>query len=241
MQILKVTDEAFRQYGKVIKDLDVSDIITAMSETPCPDDVVYEPSIESLEACKSAQSVSDSLYGGMPIQIGYCNGHNHLLNAVEYHRDSEINIAVTDLILILGKEQDITEDHTYDSSKMEAFLIPAGTTIEVYATTLHYAPCNVAASGFKCVVVLPKGTNTDITLEEKHTPEDDLLPPVFRFLLRPAWMREIQRILSRYNIYNFAFLVHQKQFDSGSTKVNTNKIHVESPFSTLFQKGRQQT
>ena len=91
MQILKVTDEAFRQYGKVIKDLDVSDIITAMSETPCPDDVVYEPSIESLEACKSAQSVSDSLYGGMPIQIGYCNGHNHLLNAVEYHRDSEIN------------------------------------------------------------------------------------------------------------------------------------------------------
>ena len=105
----------------------------------------------------------------------YCNGHNHLLNAVEYHRDSEINIAVTDLILILGKEQDITEDHTYDSSKMEAFLIPAGTTIEVYATTLHYAPCNVAASGFKCVVVLPKGTNTDITLEEKHTPEDDLL------------------------------------------------------------------
>ena len=157
MQILKVTDEAFRQYGKVIKDLDVSDIITAMSEIPCPDDVVYEPSIESLEACKSAQSVSDSLY------------------AVEYHRDSEINIAVTDLILILGKEQDITEDHTYDSSKMEAFLIPAGTTIEVYATTLHYAPCNVAASGFKCVVVLPKGTNTDITLEEKHTPEDDLL------------------------------------------------------------------
>ena len=121
MQILKVTDEAFRQYGKVIKDLDVSDIITAMSETPCSDDVVYEPSIESLEACKSAQSVSDSLYGGMPIQIGYCNGHNHLLNAVEYHRDSEINIAVTDLILILGKEQDITEDHTYDSSKMEAF------------------------------------------------------------------------------------------------------------------------
>ena len=58
---------------------------------------------------------------------------------------------------------------------MEAFLIPAGTTIEVYATPLHYAPCNVAASGFKCVVVLPKGTNTDITLEEKHTPEDDLL------------------------------------------------------------------
>ena len=33
----------------------------------------------------------------------------------------------------------------------------------------------MAASGIKSVVVLPKGTNTDITLEEKHTPEDDLL------------------------------------------------------------------
>ena len=75
MQILKVTDEAFRQYGKVIKDLDVSDIITAMSETPCPDDVVYEPSIESLEACKSAQSVSDSLYGGLPVPIGQHLGY----------------------------------------------------------------------------------------------------------------------------------------------------------------------
>ena len=175
MQIQKVTDAAFSKYGKVIEGLDCADIIEAMGATPCPAGVTYVPGDASLEACASAEDIAYSLYGGMPIQIGYCTGHNHLLNAVEYHRDSEINIAVTDLILILGKEQDITEDHTYDSSKMEAFLIPAGTTIEVYATTLHYAPCNVAASGFKCVVVLPKGTNTDITLEEKHTPEDDLL------------------------------------------------------------------
>jgi len=175
MKIQNVSDAAFKKYGKVITGLDCSDIIAAMAETPCPENVVYVPGAEPLESCASAKDIAYTLYGGMPVQIGYCNGHNHLLNAVEYHRDSEINIAVTDLILILGKEQDITEDHTYDSSKMEAFLIPAGTTIEVYATTLHYAPCNVAASGFKCVVVLPKGTNTDITLEEKHTPEDDLL------------------------------------------------------------------
>ena len=174
MQILKVTDEAFRQYGKVIKDLDVSDIITAMSETPCPDDVVYEPSIESLEACKSAQSVSDSLYGGMPIQIGYCNGNNHKLNGLEYHRDSEVNIAVTDLILLIGSEQDI-ENGKYDTSKVEAFLVPAGTVIEVYATTLHYAPCNANDGGFKCVVALPKGTNTDIEKRVPKTEEDKML------------------------------------------------------------------
>ena len=96
-------------------------------------------------------------YGELPIQIGYCNGHNTKLNAVEYHRNSEINIAVTDLILIIGKQQDIEADYTYDTSLMEAFLVPAGTVIEVYGTTLHYAPCHVEDGGFRCVVVLPKG------------------------------------------------------------------------------------
>ena len=176
MQILKVTDEAFRPYGKVITGIDVSDIIRAMEKTPCPkDDVVYVASETDLEVCGSAKQISDSLYGGMPIQIGYCNGNNYLLNAVEYHRDSEINVAVTDMILILGKEQDITPEQTYDSSKMEAFLVPAGTVIEVYATTLHYAPCNVAESGFKAVVVLPKGTNTDLAPYTKATKEDEML------------------------------------------------------------------
>ena len=160
MQILKVTDEAFRQYGKVIKDLDVSDIITAMSETPCPDDVVYEPSIESLEACKSAQSVSDSLYGGMPIQIGYCNGHNTKLNCLEFHRDSEFNLGTEDFVLLLARQEEIAGGKL-DTAKVKAFRVPAGTLVEVYATTLHYAPCHVdAAKGFRVLVALPKGTNT---------------------------------------------------------------------------------
>lgn len=183
MQILKVTDEAFGQYGKVITGIDVADIIRAMEQTPCPKDVVYVPSEAALEACASAEKIGASLYGGMPIQIGYCNGNNYLLNAVEYHRDSEVNIAVTDMILILGKEQDITPEQTYDSAKMEAFLVPAGTVIEVYATTLHYAPCNVAKSGFKAVVVLPKGTNTELSPFTKATKEDDLLFAKNKWLL----------------------------------------------------------
>ena len=54
------------------------------------------------------------------IQIGYCNGSNVKLNALEYHRSSEIDIAVTDLILLLGCQQDIKED-TYDTALVEAF------------------------------------------------------------------------------------------------------------------------
>ena len=176
MKICSVYDAEFARYGRVHSGIESAALLREMEKIPLPESgTAYEPSIAALEACEAFADYRTSVFGGMPVQLGMCWGHNTKLNCLEYHRDSEINIAVTDLILILGKEQDITEDHTYDSSKMEAFLIPAGTTIEVYATTLHYAPCNVAASGFKCVVVLPKGTNTDITLEEKHTPEDDLL------------------------------------------------------------------
>ena len=94
-----------------------------------------------------------------------------MLNALEYHRSSEINVAATDAILMLGCQQDITDDFTYDTAKVEAFLVPAGTAMEVYATTLHYAPCGVDGAGFKVVVVLPKGTNLE--LEEKHEGGED--------------------------------------------------------------------
>ena len=74
-------------------------------------------------------------------KIGYCNGDNHKLNALEYHRSSELDIAQTDLILLLGMQQDIENGDIYDTSKVEAFLVPAGTGVELYATTLRYAPC----------------------------------------------------------------------------------------------------
>ena len=107
MKIQNVSDAAFKKYGKVITGLDCSDIIAAMAETPCPENVVYVPGAESLESCASAKDIAYTFYGGMPVQIGYCNGNNHKLNGLEYHRDSEVNIAVTDLILLIGSEQDI--------------------------------------------------------------------------------------------------------------------------------------
>ena len=81
-----------------------------------------------------------------------------------------MNIAVTDMILLLGRQQDITDEFTYDTSKVEAFLAPAGTAVEIYATTLHYAPCGVDGNGFKCLVVLPDGTNAE--LGDKHCSGD---------------------------------------------------------------------
>ena len=97
------------------------------------------------------------------------------MNAVEYHRSSEVNVACTDVILLIGSEQDIEDDFTYDTSKIEAFLLPAGTVAEVYATTLHYAPCGVDGAGFRCVVVLPRDTNLDLEVQPDSAKEDKLL------------------------------------------------------------------
>ena len=183
MNIQKVTDQAFRKYGQVLEGYDFTGIIKEMKHTPVPEDVIYVPSAEELEALDIIKDLQNKGYGGLPIQIGYCNGHNKKLNALEYHRNSEINIAVTDLILLIGHQQDVEPDHTYDTSKVEAFLVPAGTGIEVYATTLHYAPCHVNEGGFQCVVVLPKGTNTDLTFPTAKTGEDKLMTAKNKWLI----------------------------------------------------------
>ena len=167
MKIYSVTDERFGKYGKVVEGIDFSGLVKAMEETPCPDDVVYVPGDEKLEALPVMKELTEITYGELPIQIGYCNGHNCMLNALEYHRSSEINVAATDAVLMLGSQQDITKDFTYDTSKVEAFLVPAGVAVEVYATTLHYAPCGVDGAGFKVAIVLPKGTNLNLDKEHK--------------------------------------------------------------------------
>ena len=183
MTVRKVTDPAFKAYGRIITGYDFSGLLKAMEQTPLPEDVIYIPSLPGMEALPAAKELENGIYGQMPIQIGCCNGHNKKLNAVEYHRSSEINVAVTDLVLLIGSQQDITDELTYDTSKIEAFLVPAGTGIEVYATTLHYAPCNVQDGGFQCVVVLPAGTNTDLTFETAKTGEESLLTAKNKWLI----------------------------------------------------------
>lgn len=183
MDIQNVTDLSFRKYGKVLEGYDCTKLMKEMTHTPLPENVIYVPSMEEFEGLEAAKEFQNRMYGGLPIQIGYCNGHNKTLNALEYHKSSEVNIAVTDMILLLGCLQDITEEYTYETSKVEAFLVPAGTVVEMYATTLHYAPCQVDENGFRCVVILPKGTNTEITFDLKSEGEDKLMTAKNKWLI----------------------------------------------------------
>ena len=175
MKIYSVFDPEFAAYGKVLGGYDTAQLLDAMKEIPMPESgTAYEPGIGSLEACGIAQTFADRAYGGMPVQVGMCWGFNTKLNCLEYHRDSELNIGVTSYVLLLAKAEDFS-DGSLDTAKVKAFRAPAGAVVEVYETSLHYAPCQVSEEGFRVCVVLPKGTNTEKPAITAGNDEDRLL------------------------------------------------------------------
>lgn len=173
MNIYDITDQKFRKYGRTIQGIDLTDLVQKLQELQIPEDVAYVPSDKEMEDTTAAKELWKKAYGELPMQVGYCIGHNVMLNAVEYHRCSEFIVAATDLLLILGSQQDITDDFTYETSQMETFFVPQGQCVEVYATTLHYAPCSAKESGFLAGIILAKGTNTELT--QKHEGGEDRL------------------------------------------------------------------
>ncbi len=183
MKIFSVLDDNFKQYGRVIKHVELDGIISAMEKTPLPDGVDYVASVDYLETTEFARVMEKDFYGNLSVQVGYCNGHNQKLNALEYHRSSEVDVACSDIILLLGRRQDIESDFTYDTANVEAFYVSANTAVELYETTLHYAPCGVDGSGFKCAVVLPKGTNSELNVVKEDTDDDKILAATNKWLI----------------------------------------------------------
>ena len=170
LRFYSVNDPEFARYGCVLKQ-DYSTIADAARKLEFPaEGSKYMPSVESFEALPIRAMIKEELFGELEVQLGNCWGYNSYLNALEWHKNSEINVAATDLVLLLAKLDDI-EDGKLDSKKVVAFYVAEGEAIEVYADTLHFCPCQVADSGFNCVVVLPAGTNTNLD----NKPEDKLL------------------------------------------------------------------
>ena len=137
---------------------------------------VYVASVPEMEALPAAEEVKQFLYGDMEIEVGYCNGRNTTYNGFEYHKGSEINVAVTDFMLVLGHTWEIATDNTYRVEDARVFFVPKGTAIEMYQTTLHLSPLRVCDEGFKGIVILPRGTNTPLDKKPaKESGEERLL------------------------------------------------------------------
>lgn len=185
MTIYSVFDPEFKPYGQIVTGMEetVKELLDTLRTTPQGAGVEYVPTDPALQELPAAAAISEHCFGGMPVQLGWCNGHNTKLNCLEYHRDSEFNLGTEDFILLLARQEEI-ENGLLDTAKVKAFKVPAGVLVEVYATTLHYAPCHCCGDkGFRVLVALPWLTNTARPDMENKTPEDAYLTARNKWLL----------------------------------------------------------
>ena len=175
LKLYPVSDPLFCEYGKIVTGYDFTEILELMKQRPVPPEGnIYVARDEEFMKTDVAGAVSERFYGHMPVEIGYCNGNSFRLNALEYHKGSEIDIPATDLVLMLGKLQQIRHNR-FPSEEIRAFYVPAGTAVELYQTTLHFAPSRVEESGFRCVIILPEGTNRPLSRIPSPENEEDRL------------------------------------------------------------------
>lgn len=163
--IQPVECDAFSEYGKIHEGISFPEMEKFVRNTKMPEETGGEfymaCSEELMNMGKEAELIKDCIYGQSPCQIGYYNGRADRLNAVEYHKCSEILILYEDAVLILGKLSDIVNGKLH-TAKMKYFYVKKGTCVELYATTLHWAPCAAGPEGIRQVVVQIEGTNTPL-------------------------------------------------------------------------------
>lgn len=164
IKIYSIHDDEFKKYGEVI-NFDATEIVEECAKLGLPQEgTSYTATVAELEKLECSELLRKRLLGGCEAQVGLCCGYSSFLNGLEYHNSSEINVAATPLVLILGLRYEM-DGNEYNSENVTAFYLEKGDVVEIFGTSLHFCPCQVNDSGFSCVVVLPKGTNTD--LEEK--------------------------------------------------------------------------
>ena len=159
IQIYTIHDPEFMPYGTPITDVDTSAIVKVGEELLLSGGAGYKASLPQFESLEIHEIIRDRFFGQMPTQTGFVWGKNNKMNALEWHKNSEVNVAIDDIVLLLGQLDEL-EDGTYHSDKVKAFYLEKGEMAEVYATSLHYTPCTVKKSGMGAVVGLPLGTNT---------------------------------------------------------------------------------
>ena len=164
LPLYSVFDLEFARYGRVLPCPDSATLSEALEATPIPETGNrYEASVASLEALPIMQTLRDTVYGGMEIQAGFCNGNGNRLNAEEYHKCSEVNYSTTGLVLLLALPDDL-QDWQLDSARVVGFYLPPEVLVEIHPRVLHFAPCRVSEAGFRCLVVLERGTNAPVEL-----------------------------------------------------------------------------
>ena len=162
MKIQKANASAFRKYGQVLEGRKLTGLIKEMKHT-VPEDVIYVPSVEELEALdimKDHQNKDTRL-----IRIGYRNAiKQQEAECSGVHHQFRIDMF---MYLVLLMDISRTElDHTYDTSKIEASCT-AGTGNR--GTTLPHSMWTEQAFSVCCCTL--KGTKHRPTFQTEKTGE----------------------------------------------------------------------
>jgi hypothetical protein len=154
-----ITDDSFTEYGRIISFPSEEAVSYIAKHAKMPEqDNEYAPDDEGLRSLPLIANIQRQVFGELDIQAGWCVGNLNKMNAMEWHKSSEVIIAATNMVLLLGSYRSIVCD-TYDSSDATAFYLKKGQIVELFPMVLHFAPLNIGG-GFKAGIILPANTNT---------------------------------------------------------------------------------
>ena len=174
LPLFSVEDESFAPYGRILGGADAA-LSAALDGTELlAEGNLYHASEPSLEALPLMPRLRRLAFGEMEIQAGFCNGRGFTLNALEYHKCSEVNYSTTGLVLLLALPGDLEGD-SLDAGRIRGFYLPPETLVEIYPRVLHFAPCRVRETGFTCLVVLEKGVNAPLERVDPAAPREEKL------------------------------------------------------------------
>ena len=158
LPLYSVMDPEFSRYGRIL-EAETGELAAALEKTEIPESGnCYKASEALLEEVDLIPKMKRLVFGEMEIQAGYCNGNGYKLNAMEYHKCSEVNFTTTGLVLLLALPEQL-RDGRLNSADVVGFYLPENVLVEIYPLVLHFAPCRIAGTGFRCLVILEKGTN----------------------------------------------------------------------------------
>ena len=113
--MLDVTTSDFAPYGYVLEG-DNEDIVSYLerSSTMPESGNIYVRDDNAMHDLPSFERIREAVFGLGAMQSGYCNGHNTKLNCMEFHACPEVDIAATDLVLLLALPSDIENELSGD-------------------------------------------------------------------------------------------------------------------------------
>ena len=113
LPLYSVLDTAFAAYGRVLELGDCLELSKALEGTEIPaEGNCYRASVPALEATAEAAAICRTVFGETEIEAGFCNGRGYMLNALEYHKSSEVNFTTRGLVLLLALPEQLHDGCT---------------------------------------------------------------------------------------------------------------------------------